>query len=129
MRLSTLSPISTIVSLWLAFATLCSAQQMQLNYYSDHYCSNYGGSLQYYWAESMTVTGSACYNYNYGSSMLIANCYNSDWCYCELYYSSGCSGDYASIQYSGYDRNTQWEFNCLFNAQDIHSLRCFNYVK
>ncbi|KAI1380496.1 hypothetical protein F4677DRAFT_463213, partial [Hypoxylon crocopeplum] len=124
------SPRSAFLPALVAFLSLfsiASTQQLKINYYSDHYCNNYKAELKVSWSDTMASTGSNCYNYNYGSSMLISDCYAGSWCVCLLYYKENCSGDYATIQYSGYDNHEQWEYNCLFNAPDVHSIRCYHY--
>jgi hypothetical protein len=79
------------------------------------------------WADTMAGNGNNCYKYNYGQSMLISNCWAGSWCVCLLYYGDNCDSDYTTIQYSGHDGGDQWEWNCNFNAQSIHSLRCYSY--
>ena len=59
-----------------------SAQQFQINYYSDSSCSNFVGQVE-------APVGS-CYNYNYGQSLLIASCSSS--CECIFYTEENCQG-------------------------------------
>ncbi|KAF2031972.1 hypothetical protein EK21DRAFT_87585 [Setomelanomma holmii] len=104
-----------------------TAQQLKLNYYSDHQCKNYKGELKYYWADTMASLGNNCYDYNVSGSMEISDCYAGNWCVCLLYYSKECSGDYASIQYNGYDAKNHEEYNCAYNSGSFNSYRCYSY--
>jgi hypothetical protein len=61
-------------------------QQIQINYYSDSSCSNFVGQVE-------APVGS-CYNYNYGQSLLIANCSFS--CLCTFFTEENCQN--VSIQ-------------------------------
>ncbi len=47
-----------------AFVASCMASQMQINYFSDHYCGKYLGNTQVSWADSMASNGNNCYNYH-----------------------------------------------------------------
>jgi hypothetical protein len=55
------------------------------------------------------------------------NCYNNTWCGCLLYYNQGCSGDYSSLQYNGYDSNARSEYNCMYDSRSYKSYRCYVY--
>ena len=67
-------------------------EQMQINYYTDSGCSDYLGDVDVTWAtyvDDSGAHGSNCYNYNYGNSVSIANCYETG-CYCIFYVQSNC---------------------------------------
>ncbi|KAH8912725.1 hypothetical protein BR93DRAFT_963871 [Coniochaeta sp. PMI_546] len=95
-----------LATLWFILFAFGSAQQLKINYFNNNYCGNYAGELKYYWADTMAGNGNKCYNYNYGQSMLISDCYAGSWCVCLLYYNENCSGDYTTIQYSGHDKRS-----------------------
>ncbi|KAG4439310.1 hypothetical protein IFR05_005185 [Cadophora sp. M221] len=52
MLLNTLSIRYAFIALSM-FVLQVQGQQLQINYYNDHWCGNYGGSLKYYWSWSM----------------------------------------------------------------------------
>jgi len=140
--------VSPVAIFWLSLLGLSTAQQLQLNYYDDHYCKNYKvslpkqsfaqlyssnksctqGSLTHYWAETMAGDGNNCYNYNFGNSILISECYAGSFCVCLMYFAQNCAGDYSSIQYGGYDQAKNYEYNCLFGGNTIQSLRCYYFA-
>ncbi|KAM5352933.1 hypothetical protein ACJ41O_005655 [Fusarium nematophilum] len=69
-----------------------AAKQMQINYYSDQRCNNYVGQVDVTWAPTVYAGKTNCFNYNYGTSMNIANCYVGG-CLCNLYKSKDCKGE------------------------------------
>ncbi|KAN0087120.1 SSCRP protein [Elaphomyces granulatus] len=90
-------------------------EQMQLNYYSDSGCSQYEGQVDVTWASQLN-SGSNCYNYNYGNSVNIANCYE-DYCQCRFYNQEDCGGNGAIIVYGG--------SNCLSGSSSYYSFACY----
>jgi hypothetical protein len=105
-----------------AFLGVSSAQeQMQINYYSDYGCSDYIGQVDVTWA-SVSGDGYNCYDYNYGNSVNIANCYESsggvDTCFCIFYSQENCQGD-ESWASSGEG------VNCLTDASSLNSFACY----
>ena len=73
----------------------------------------------------MSSDSADCWNFQYGNSMLISDCYGRGFCMCKLYSQVNCAGDYASIQYSGYDKNKYPEYNCIYNGNTRKSMQCF----
>jgi hypothetical protein len=86
---------STIPLLAALTASVASATQMQINYYSDQ-CSSYEGSVEVNWATNIYNGPNNCYNYQYGTWANIANCWESSGCRCNFYNSPNCQN------YSGY---------------------------
>ena len=92
-------------------------EQMQINYYTDSGCSDYLGDVDVTWAtyvDDSGAHGSNCYNYNYGNSVSIANCYE-DFCQCIFYPQANCQGDEYSLD-SG---------SCLTDASAFYSFACY----
>ncbi|EFW99863.1 hypothetical protein CMQ_181 [Grosmannia clavigera kw1407] len=101
-----------------------AAQQLQINYYNDHSCTQYAGSVGVGWAGEFGTGTTNCYDYHYGTSVNIASCSFGNTCTCFWYYKAGCSGDYSSLHASG--RGAE---NCIKNSNAYHSFRCFYYNK
>ena len=91
-----------------------ATEQMQINYYSDSGCSNYVGQVDVTWAS--TPGGRNCYNYNYGNSVNIANCYEG-YCLCTFYPEENCGG-YGDSIVAGMDTN------CLSDSSAYYSFSC-----
>jgi hypothetical protein len=119
--------VSTSVVLVSGLAALAGAQQLQLNYYNDNYCSDLT-SVEYDWGNYLVGGGNQCYNYNYGNSVNIANC-AGDFCACFFFSEPDCpQGEYyATLQNAGYDSSAQWEWNCLLNEACFRSMQCFYF--
>ncbi|KAM0326732.1 hypothetical protein ACHAQA_006605 [Verticillium albo-atrum] len=92
-----------------------AVNQMQINYYNDQKCSAYAGKVTVTWADE---GGSRCYNYNYGSSVNIADCWGR-YCQCQFHHARDCQGSYGFV--SAYQPGQ----NCLSNAGQFNSFRCF----
>jgi hypothetical protein len=70
-------------------------EQMKIMYYSDSACSSPINEVDVTWADAVD-TGPNCYNYNYGSSVMITNCYKKN-CSCAFYTQTNCQGDGGNI--------------------------------
>jgi hypothetical protein len=81
---------STASFLAVLTASTASAQQMQINYYSDQ-CSSYLGPVEVTWATNLYSGPPNCYNYHYGSYANIANCWAGG-CVCDFYQGANCGG-------------------------------------
>lgn len=81
---------STTSFLAVLTASIASAQQMQVNYYSDQ-CSSYLGAVDVTWATNLYAGPPNCYNYHYGAYANIANCWAGG-CVCDFYQGSNCGG-------------------------------------
>jgi hypothetical protein len=104
-----------------AFFTLARAQfgNIQINYYSDSSCTQFVGDVNVTWA---TDTNN-CYNYNYGTSMNMANCnppesFSS--CVCNVFYEQNCEGAYRVLD------SVEPGNNCLENGSQLNSYYCYN---
>ena len=93
------------------------SEQMQINYYSDSGCSDYIGQVDVTWA-SYSGDGSNCYNYNYGNSVNIANCYES-YCVCVFFTEANCGGNTRDPAIGGS------EANCLDDSSSLYSFACY----
>jgi hypothetical protein len=95
-----------------------ATEQMQINYYSNSGCSDYIGQVDVTWA---TVYGGSpnCFNYNYGNSVNIANCYE-DHCICYFYPQENCGGNGAFIVTSPTN-----QVNCLAGSSSYNSFACY----
>jgi hypothetical protein len=103
-----------------ALLGVSSAQeQMQINYYSDYGCSDYIGQVDVTWATTVTdgTPGYNCYDFNYGNSVNIANCYE-DACACLFFTEENCQGD-QTYAFSGNG------VNCLANSASLYSFQCW----
>ncbi|KAN0072125.1 hypothetical protein V8E54_009854 [Elaphomyces granulatus] len=89
------------------FLGVSSAQQIQVNYYSDSSCSNFVGQVE-------TSVGS-CYNYNYGQSLLIASC--SSGCDCTFYADENCQNPLVEVSGTG---------QCVTDGSEINSFYCYD---
>jgi len=100
---------------------LSSQTQMQINYYSDDHCTNYGGNLEVSWADDMNSGQSNCFHYNYGTSVNIANCWET-YCTCLFYYRTGCdaNGGYATAVYGLSNSG-----DCIQEAGFFNSFACY----
>ena len=90
-----------------------ATEQMQINYYSDSGCSDYIGQVDVTWASYEYGSGSNCYNYNYGNSVNIANCYETS-CVCIFYEETDCNQG-NSVVSNG---------NCVTDAYEYYSFEC-----
>jgi hypothetical protein len=95
-----------------------ATEQMQINYYSDSGCSDYIGQIDVTWATYYFSGTKNCYNYNYGNSVNIANCYESTECYCYFYQQENCVGNGAIVA-SGTNNN------CLADSSAYYSFACY----
>lgn len=99
----------------LAASAVIAEKQMQINYYSDH-CRSYVGHVDVTWATALYGGKDNCYNYQYGNSVNIANCYKPGGCLCNFYYQPNCQGG-ATQQAQGN--------NCIGGAQQLKSFACY----
>jgi hypothetical protein len=109
-----------LASLAVFLGVSSATEQMQINYYYDSGCSDYIGQIDVTWA-SYSGDGSNCYNYNYGTSVNIANCYEN-YCFCSLYQQENCNGNVGSIIIGG-SGNT----NCIPDSSAYYSFACYYY--
>ena len=96
-----------------------ATEQMQINYYSDSGCSDYIGQVDVTWASYDSGSGSNCYNYHYGNSVNIANCYENN-CACALYQQENCKGNVAAIISAGSGSPA----NCRADSSAYYSFAC-----
>jgi hypothetical protein len=94
-----------------------AAEQMQINYYSNSGCSDYSAQIDVTWADPYN-SGTNCYNYNYGNSVNIANCYAPHDCLCIFYQQENCGGNGAIIT-AGTNNN------CLADSSSYYSFACY----
>lgn len=99
-----------------AFTAVAAEKQMQINYYSDSSCHNYQGQTDVTWATPLYGKKDNCYNYNYGNSVNIANCYKPS-CQCNFFYQKDCQGT-ASTKAFG-------SGNCIGGANQLKSFACY----
>ena len=108
--------VAVLLGVSLAIAT----EQMQINYYSDNNCTKYEGDVVVTWAidRHSRYPQYTCYNYNYGTSVNIANCYK-DYCWCYFFPTTNCAKrGFASIADSS--------GNCLHDSSDVfYSFQCY----
>ncbi|PTB40766.1 uncharacterized protein TrAFT101_005928 [Trichoderma asperellum] len=90
---------STASFLAVLTASLASAAQMQINYYSDQ-CSSYEGQVDVTWATNVFNGKDNCYNYQFGSWANIANCNENGGCKCNFFSSENCQ-NYLGFSASG----------------------------
>ncbi|EMT71677.1 hypothetical protein FOC4_g10010191 [Fusarium odoratissimum] len=114
MQFLTASVLATLIS------AAAAAKQMQINYYSDTKCKSYSGQLDVTWAQSIYAGKTNCYNYHYGSSMLIAEC-QAGGCLCNIYKSRDCNGYLDQMRYTGDCKcktatSLAQAFACYYNA-------------
>ncbi|KAH7318043.1 hypothetical protein B0I35DRAFT_478584 [Stachybotrys elegans] len=93
-----------------------AVQQMKINYYNDQQCTAYAGEIMVDWA---SPTKWNCFNFNYGKSVNIAECYTRSDCWCHMHKAKDCEGSYALVNYH------QPGQNCLSNANEYNSFRCY----
>uniref|UniRef100_A0A0D2Y1N9 NADP-dependent oxidoreductase domain-containing protein n=1 Tax=Fusarium oxysporum (strain Fo5176) TaxID=660025 RepID=A0A0D2Y1N9_FUSOF len=110
----TASVLATLIS------AAAAAKQMQINYYSDTKCKSCSGQLDVTWAQSIYAGKTNCYNYHYGSSMLIAECQARGWL-CNIHKSRDCNDYLDQMRYTGdFKRKTvaslAQSFACYYNA-------------
>ena len=91
--------------------------QMQINYYSNSVCSKYQSNLDVTWASPFNTRQSNCYNFNHGTSVNIANCYEG-YCQCRFYSKSDCKGNEGTVVYGS-------SGNCLEESYNYHSFACY----
>lgn len=107
---------STTISLLAALtASVASAAQMQINYYSD-VCSSYEGQVGVTWATNIYNGPNNCYNYHFGNYANIANCNTGSGCRCNFYNSDNCQN------YSGYTASGTG--NCI-PVSNARSFECW----
>ncbi|KAF5643386.1 uncharacterized protein FTJAE_3186 [Fusarium tjaetaba] len=111
MHFFTASVLATLIS------AATAAKQMQINYYSDTKCKSYSGQLDVTWAQSIYAGKTNCYNYHYGSSMLIAEC-QAGGCLCNIYKSRDCNDYLDQMRYTG-------DFKCKTAASLAQSFACY----
>ncbi|KAH7240205.1 uncharacterized protein BKA55DRAFT_706752 [Fusarium redolens] len=111
MHFSTASVLTTLIS------AAAAAKQMQINYYSDTKCKSYSGQVDVTWAQSVYAGKTNCYNYHYGSSMLIAEC-QAGGCLCNIYKSKNCNDYLDQMRYDG-------DFKCRTAANLAQSFACY----
>lgn len=105
------------ISALAALATTAAAStQMQVYYYSDGSCRNYESQVAVSWSSPWWANKPNCYNYSYGNSMLLGNCYTGNGCRCDLYFQSNCQGTFQRIDDS---------HNCVGDAQGVKSFSCY----
>jgi hypothetical protein len=87
------------------FLGVSSAQQIQVNDYSDSSCSNFDGQVG-------TSAGN-CYTYNFGQSLLVASC--SSGCDCGFFTDENCQNIFAETAGTG---------QCITDGSEINSFFC-----
>ncbi|KAG4436440.1 hypothetical protein IFR05_008074 [Cadophora sp. M221] len=114
MQLSLLLPVLSLLG------TLTAAKQMQVNYYTDTRCSKFASQIDVTWADRLGSGGQNCFNYQYGNSVNIADCYEKS-CVCQFYYKTNCGGDYNTVT-----GGASGDSNCSSGSK-YKSFRCFYY--
>ncbi|KAN0074917.1 hypothetical protein V8E54_007528 [Elaphomyces granulatus] len=107
----------TCLSLAILLGVSSAGEQMQINYYSNSVCSEYKGQLDVTWASPFDTDQSNCYTFNYGTSVNIANCYES-YCQCRFYSQSDCHGTEGTVVYGSAG-------NCLSESYNYNSFACY----
>lgn len=107
---------STLPLLAALTASVASASQIQINYYSD-VCNSYEGQTDVNWATNIyDGNNNNCYNYQFGNYANIANCNTGDGCRCNFYNSDNCQN------YSGYTASGSG--NCI-PVSNARSFACW----
>ena len=111
----------TYLAILLGVSSATGPLEMQINYYSDSGCSDYIGQVDVTWASDADAyyPTSNCYNYHYGNSVNIAECY-VDRCACALYRQEKCQGNVIAKIFAG----GGYPASCGANSSTYHSFFC-----
>jgi len=96
--------------------------QMQINYYTDDECSENEWPVVVTWAseQSLAIDEPNCFNYNYGNSVKVANCYEES---CRCYFFSNLNCDSTDAMAVANETG-----NCSPNSNRFHSFGCYYSV-
>jgi hypothetical protein len=102
--------------------------QMQINYYYDEKCTRYSGQVNVTWASDTTMETESdpstqqtnCFNYNYGTSANIADCYG-DSCGCDFFLTYNCINKPEPVPVNFANSNNY----CLPKSYNYFSFACY----
>jgi hypothetical protein len=105
-----------------------TAPQMKINYYGGNKCTNYEGSVLVTWASKPQGSKRErvvpnCFNYNYGNSFNIADCYESN-CVCQFYQTENCDDFNPTTVIFNKATSNQV---CTDDSNNYNSFACYYY--
>jgi len=103
-------------------ASIAAAKDLQVTYFADHHCKTYARQVDYSSSQEFGIGGNNCINVHYPSLSLKVEACAHETCTCLFYYSQNCNGEYATLK-----ANAPGALNCIQNAKDFNSFRCFHY--